>query len=101
MTATIGTWAGAFGAGAILGAAYLVLLWLSVRTLSRPSRSASFQVGAFLLQLLVRFGLVLGVLMAAIELDATLAEIAWAVVGFVVARVTITAFVRRQDREAR
>ena len=99
MTASIGSWAGGFALGAALGAIHLGLLWLAVRALADRSRSPWGQVLAFGAQALLRIGVVMAGLLAAIGLGAGAVEILLAVAGFVAARVTATTLVRRTGRE--
>lgn len=99
MTATYGSWAGAFMIGAALGVLYFMLLWISVRALARRTWTSPFHIVAFFLQSLVRVGVVLCGLFAAILSDASAGEIILAMIGFVAARFVITTLVRPQDRE--
>jgi hypothetical protein len=75
----------AFAAGAGVGAAYLGLLWVSVRSLLR-GRSPALFLGLVAL----RAGLFIGTVGAVIAIGAGLGSIAALLVGFVSVRVALT-----------
>ncbi|WP_372921925.1 ATP synthase subunit I [Roseovarius sp.] len=99
MIATYGAWAVAFVIGAALGVLYFMLLWFSVRALARRTWTFPFHVVAFFLQSLIRIGVILGGLFAAILSGASAGEMVLAMIGFVAARLVITSVMRPQDRE--
>jgi hypothetical protein len=75
----------AFAAGAAVGAAYLGLLWLSVRRLLRGSSPVAFLALAAL-----RGGLFVGAVAGLIVTGAGLAPLAALLLGFVSVRVVLT-----------
>lgn len=75
----------AFAAGAAVGAAYLGLLWVSVRLLLR-GRSPALFLGLAAL----RAGLFIGTVAAVIAADAGIGVIAAVLLGFVSVRVGLT-----------
>lgn len=82
MTGVLGAWATAFLAGAAFGAAYLGILWSSVKVLSRR-----WGVGLFVSLALLRALLAAGALATAFTLGAGADDIVAAVVGLAAVRV--------------
>jgi hypothetical protein len=75
----------AFAGGGAVGAAYLGLLWVSVRSLLRGRSLALFLILAAL-----RGGLFIGTVAAVIAVGAGLGSIAALLLGFVSVRVALT-----------
>jgi F1F0 ATPase subunit 2 len=73
-------------AGALLGAAYMAILWIAVRRLPEERGGASF----FLAMAAVRAALVLGALAGAGALGVPASGILAALLGFVAARLAAT-----------
>jgi len=81
--------------GALVGAAYLALLWAGVRALSQGRSGIVFG-----LLLAARAGLVLGVLGVAAMLGAGAIELLTGLAGFVVARLVGTGLMRGQQEKS-
>lgn len=77
--------------GAILGAAYLALLWVAVRRLPQERSGVSL----FVALALARAAMVLGALAAAAALDVQASGLLAALLGFLAARLAATRHSKR------
>ena len=91
-------WGAALGAGIMLGALYMALLWGAVRGLTGATGPDGPRIGRFMVRMLLRLAAVLGALYLALRLDLALGAIAVAAIGFALARLAITGVMRRRGQ---
>ena len=81
-------------AGAVFGLVYLRALWGAVRILT-----SGHSVWLFAALALLRAGLLLGALWLAVRTGATAADIAFALLGFIVVRLLATRLAKTVEQE--